>query len=194
MGFGEAIKKVFKNYANFNGRARRSEYWYWYLFTLLVSLVLNGVGQGVIYMVNHMELYTGSASSVISNGLAYAWEIAIFIPSLALQVRRLHDINKSGWYILVSLIPIVGWIIMLVWMLRDSDKGANEYGNSEKYPSLVVDGAYVAYPAQPVDPQQGGYYAPNQYQPNGEYYAPVQPPQQDDYYSPQNPNSPVDEQ
>lgn len=99
--FGDAIKVCFSKYADFEGRANRAEYWYWFLFTFLFSL---------IPIVN------------IIAGLAF------FIPSLAAAVRRLHDIGKSGWWYLIALIPIVGAIWLIVLLCQPSQPEANEYG------------------------------------------------------------------
>lgn len=109
MGFSEAIMHVFQNYANFNGRARRSEYWFFALFNALMSLV---------------TLWIPFA------GLIYS--LLVLIPNLALSVRRLHDIGKTGFYLLLSLIPLVGWVILLIWSLQDSDPGSNIYGPNPK--------------------------------------------------------------
>lgn len=110
VGFGEAVKLYFTNYANFSGRSRRSEYWYVMLFEFLVGLVLG-----------------------LLPALTWIWSIATFIPSLALSVRRLHDLGKSGWWLLIALIPLVGSIILLVWECTDSDPRPNQYGPSPKY-------------------------------------------------------------
>lgn len=104
--------KFWKNYTNFSGRARRSEYWYVVLANVLISLVtiIPYVGQavGALYM------------------------IAILVPTLALMVRRLHDLGKDWYYIFLLLIPLVGQIIMLVWFCTDSQVGANEFGENPK--------------------------------------------------------------
>ncbi len=104
MGFSQAVKSVFSNYANFSGRARRSEYWYFVLFSLIISL---------IPIVN---LIVGLIS---------------FIPGIAVCVRRLHDIGKSGWWLLLCLIPIVN-LILLVWYCTDSQPGENQWGANPK--------------------------------------------------------------
>ena len=93
-----------QHYADFNGRARRSEYWYFALFNLIISFVI-GFTFGVI---------------------------AVFIPGLAVSVRRLHDIGRSGWWLLLSLIPLVGSIILIIWCCFDSQPGANQYGSNPK--------------------------------------------------------------
>lgn len=165
MSFTDAIKKVFNNYANFSGRARRSEYWNWTLFNVLVSAFLGGTG-GILSAVA-----VGGVPEYVSTGLSAVWAVATLIPSLAVCVRRLHDIGKSGWCYLIGLIPVFGAIILIVWFLKDSQKGANQYGDCEKYPS---------YPAG-FDPTQ---FQPTYQQPN--YY---QAPQQDNYYAPQEPQN-----
>lgn len=103
--------KVLKQYADFNGRARRKEYWFFVLFNAIVGVILYFVGVGV---------------------LSTIYSIFIFIPSLAVVVRRLHDIGKSGWMILIALIPIAGGIWLLILMLTDSQQGDNEYGPNPK--------------------------------------------------------------
>ena len=105
MGFSQAVKSVFSNYANFSGRARRSEYWYFVLFSLII---------GLIPIVN---LIVGLIS---------------IIPGIAVCVRRLHDIGKSGWWLLLGFIPIAGPIVLLVWFCTDSQPGENQWGANPK--------------------------------------------------------------
>lgn len=97
MSFGEAIKAGFSKYATFSGRASRSEFWWWYLFSCLVSMTYIGV-------------------------------FVVMIPSIAMTVRRLHDIGKSGWFYFIGCIPIVGLVFMIIWLTRPSDPHTNEYG------------------------------------------------------------------
>ena len=125
MGFVEAIQHVFHNYANFSGRARRSEYWWFVLFTSLVSGVLTSLSQGG----NGSRLFTAIDS---------LWSLAVFIPSLALAWRRLHDIGKSGANWFWVFLPIVGWILLLIWMIRDGVPGPNQFGPDPK-------GRYASY-------------------------------------------------
>ena len=116
MGFTEAIQTCFSKYATFSGRARRSEYWYFFLcYTILT---------GILSFLARNSTVLGYVSGVI--------EIALFIPMLAVSVRRLHDIGKSGWFYLIGLIPLVGFIIMIVWYCRDSAPGQNMYGPNPK--------------------------------------------------------------
>ncbi|MEO0498696.1 MAG: DUF805 domain-containing protein, partial [Pseudomonadota bacterium] len=94
------------NYFNFRGRARRREFWWFVLFTLMVSLVASLLGDAV-------------------NGIV---TLALILPSLGVTARRLHDIGKSGWWQLVGLIPLIGLILMIYWTIQKSDPGPNEYG------------------------------------------------------------------
>lgn len=97
MTFGESISTCFKKYATFDGRATRSEYWWFFLFTFLVSLALG----------------------IFSEVLSGVFTLGVLLPSLAVGARRLHDIDKSGWFLLVWFIPIIGWIIMIVWAVQE---------------------------------------------------------------------------
>lgn len=111
-------KCVMENYANFSGRARRAEFWSFALanaVAYVLLLILSRVS-GVFFI------------------LYIAFAIAMFVPSLAVAIRRLHDTGKSGWMLLIALIPIIGSILLLVWYFTDSEKGTNTYGASEKYP------------------------------------------------------------
>ena len=111
-----------QHYADFTGRARRSEYWYFALFNLIISFVI-GFTFGVI---------AGILDMPALDNLTYLWSLAVFIPSLAVSVRRLHDIGRSGWWLLLSLIPLVGSIILIIWCCFDSQPGANQYGSNPK--------------------------------------------------------------
>lgn len=109
------LKVVRDNYANFNGRARRQEYWMFVLFNLLIS-----IGANIIDYV--------LGTSFIS--LLYS--LAVFIPGLAVSVRRLHDTGKSGWMMLIALIPIIGAIWLIVLFATEGDMGPNKYGPDPK--------------------------------------------------------------
>ena len=116
MSFVDAIKSVFSQYANFSGRARRSEYWYYVLCYAIISIVINLLSQ---------------ASSVFAI-IGTVVGLALICPTVAVEIRRLHDIGKSGWYLLFNLIPLVGAIILLVWFCKDSEPGDNMYGPNPK--------------------------------------------------------------
>ncbi|WP_130733270.1 DUF805 domain-containing protein [Flavobacterium sp. J27] len=118
-------KVVFENYANFSGRARRSEYWYFVLTNILIYFSIAFVS-GLFAAMNLPEI--GSIFMILF--LIYA--LGIFIPSLAVVVRRLHDTGKSGWFYFISLIPIAGPIWLLIVMCTEGDRGNNEYGADPK--------------------------------------------------------------
>ena len=113
VSFGEAIRNFFTQYATFSGRATRSEYWYVFLFNMIVSAVLNGV----------LGMLLPSVAAILGG----IYSLAVLIPGLALCWRRLHDIGKSGACVLFALIPLVGWIIVLVFLCKDSGPD-NQYG------------------------------------------------------------------
>ena len=114
--------KVLKQYADFNGRARRMEYWMFVLFNVMFSIILLIIDNVI-----------GLAFEDIGYGPLYLiYCLAIVIPSLAVAVRRLHDSGRSGWWILISLIPFIGGLWLLVLLLLDSDPGDNEYGPNPK--------------------------------------------------------------
>ncbi|AWV43641.1 DUF805 domain-containing protein [Hafnia alvei] len=110
--------KVLKNYATFSGRARRKEYW---MFALI---------QGTVWAILYVLMLT-SDSSLIA-GIFIVFVLATLVPSLAVVVRRLHDIERSGWFYFISFIPVVGPIILLVWSCKAGTTGANRYGADPK--------------------------------------------------------------
>ncbi|MDO9008347.1 MAG: DUF805 domain-containing protein [Thiobacillus sp.] len=113
---------VLKQYAVFKGRARRKEYWFFILFNLIASLLLTLV-----------DFMTGSLDAELGMGLLSGlYSLAILIPSLAVTVRRLHDTGRTGWWLLIGLIPLIGAIVLLVFMLLDSQPNDNEYGANPK--------------------------------------------------------------
>jgi len=121
MSFVDAIKSFFKNYANFKGRARRSELWWAVLFTSLVSAGLSIVFPGPI-----TEAYGFTIQQ--NSPIVSLWSLATLVPSLAITWRRLHDVSKPGTYFLFILLPIVGWILLLIDLVKDSTPGANTFG------------------------------------------------------------------
>ena len=112
MNFIEAIVSVFTNYANFKGRARRKEFWYFFLLNTAVTGALNVLG----------------SDNSFFTALTYVWTIGTMIPYLALCWRRLHDIGYSGKRWFFCLIPFVGWVVVLVWYATKGEPYANEYG------------------------------------------------------------------
>lgn len=122
-----AIKTCFAKYSTFSGRARRKEFWYWYLFVCLTTIVafLLSCLLALIFAASDMG---GAEIFVILNGI---WSLIIFLPNLAVTVRRLHDAGHSGWYYLISMIPLIGVILLLVALCTDSVEG-NKYGPNPK--------------------------------------------------------------
>lgn len=108
VSFGQAIQMALNGYATFTGRSSRSEYWWWFLFTAIVGCAVGIFDSNIL-------------SSIVS--------LLLLLPNIAISVRRLHDINKAGWWYLINLIPLVGQIIFIIWACRDSDMYPNEYGD-----------------------------------------------------------------
>ncbi len=114
--------EVLKKYAVFSGRARRKEYWYFFLFNIIATIIL-GVIDGV----------TGSFSPEVGMGLLSGiYTLAVLIPSIAVTIRRLHDTDRSGWWLLIILVPLIGAIVLLVFMVLDSKPGQNQFGSNPK--------------------------------------------------------------
>ncbi len=121
-------KAVFKNYANFQGRARRAEYWYFTLFNMLVIIPF--------YFIAIMGILKESSGlTTLGTTIYVLFALGTIVPGLAACVRRLHDINKSGWNYFICLIPLVGGIILLVWFFTDGNRFTNNYGEDPKNPA-----------------------------------------------------------
>jgi uncharacterized membrane protein YhaH (DUF805 family) len=114
MGFGRAIATCFRKYAVFSGRASRSEYWYFVLFQTLVVIG---------FMIVDILAFRGSA-----NVLSTLAMLIMFLPYLAVSVRRLHDLDMSGGFIFLTFIPLIGWILMIVWACQRGTPGPNRFG------------------------------------------------------------------
>lgn len=112
MTLGEAVRSGFDHYVKFDGRASRAAYWWWVLFAFLVEVVANFI-----------DLALGSYPVVI--GLV---GLALFLPGLSVSIRRLHDTNRTGWWVLIGLIPLIGFIVLLIFYLQQGDPGENDYG------------------------------------------------------------------
>ncbi len=111
----EAYKRFLRNYANFNGRSTRSDYWYVVLANFLIGLAIGIIG-GVLNMAG------------LATAISGIYSLAMIIPGIAVFVRRLHDINKSGWWFFISFVPLVGGLILLIFMCMDSVNENNKYG------------------------------------------------------------------
>lgn len=119
------LKVVRDNYANFEGRARRQEYWMFVLFNLIFIIaiaLLSGVLASLFNAPFFMFLYI-------------IYVLGVIIPSLAVAVRRLHDVGKSGWFYFISLIPLIGGIWLFILFVTEGDKGPNQYGPDPKAPN-----------------------------------------------------------
>ncbi len=115
MNFPQAVASCFRNYVGFSGRAPRSEYWYWILFYVLVVIAAILIDTAV---------FRGSSISPLTTIV----ELACLLPGLAVSIRRLHDIDRSGWWILLALIPLIGAIILLIWDCTKGTPGPNRFG------------------------------------------------------------------
>jgi uncharacterized membrane protein YhaH (DUF805 family) len=125
VSFAAAVRSVLSQYVQFGGRARRAEYWWFVLFTVLV---------GIVASILDIALGTDFDGSVTSSGVFnLIVNLALVLPSLAVAVRRLHDTDRSGWWILIGLIPLVGAIVLLLFFVQDGTAGPNRFGPSPKH-------------------------------------------------------------
>jgi uncharacterized membrane protein YhaH (DUF805 family) len=122
MDFVSAVKKVLQeNYMNFEGRASRSEYWWFLLFVILAEVaiaILAGVLGGIL----------GDAGTEFGMLLYAVFGLAVILPALGVTVRRLHDTDRSGWFIFIGLVPVIGPILLIVWYCTSGTPGANRFG------------------------------------------------------------------
>ena len=114
--------KALKNYVGFNGRARRREYWFFTLFSFLMTIALS---------ILDLIIFNLSSETVLGM-FTGAYALAVIIPTLAVTFRRLHDTGKSGWWLLINFVPMIGSLIFIVLLLLDSQPGENQYGSSPK--------------------------------------------------------------
>ena len=120
----EALKK----YAVFGGRSRRKEYWFFVLFNIIVAMVLTAI-----------DFLLGTFSASANVGLLSGiYSLAVLIPTIAVSIRRLHDIDRTGWWILISLIPVIGSIVLFIFALLDGTPGSNRFGPNPKEASARV--------------------------------------------------------
>lgn len=128
-GMLKSVRICLKKYCNFKGRARRSEYWYFILFNFIIYIF-------TIFFTFLICKYGGDEKFnyfyLIQNYLYGAWCLIVLLPTIAVSVRRLHDIGKSGWNFLYSFIPIVGTLLMILWFSKDGEPGTNQYGENPK--------------------------------------------------------------
>jgi len=124
MGITTAVTTCFQKYVDFQGRARRSEFWWWILFVIIVEIVariLDGFvdppAPGVMFQYGFIY------------GIAV---LALLLPNITVAVRRLHDIGRSGWWLLLCFIPIIGWLVLLFWYVSKGTDGNNRFGPDPK--------------------------------------------------------------
>jgi uncharacterized membrane protein YhaH (DUF805 family) len=125
LTFEQAVRSGFDHYTKFDGRANRPAFWYWILFGIAVGIAAN---------VLDAILGTFLVSPLVS--------LALFLPGISVSIRRLHDTNRTGWWILIGLIPIIGIIVLIIFYAQQSDPGANDYG-----PPMGDAGAVATAPA-----------------------------------------------
>lgn len=116
MNILDAIRACLRNYANFSGRARRAEFWWWQLFCFAASFV------GSLFDVAAFQLDIGFFGGLFS--------LFVFVPTLAVGARRLHDTERSGWWLLLWLIPLIGWLALIIWWCERGTPGSNRYGDT----------------------------------------------------------------
>ncbi|MFT4792410.1 MAG: uncharacterized membrane protein YhaH (DUF805 family) [Paracoccaceae bacterium] len=117
VGFGEAIKSCFNKYATFSGRAPRSEYWYFTLFLILAQIALQFVGAAIF-----------DVNGAVYILLSLIFSLGTLLPTFSVAVRRLHDIGRTGWWVWISLVPLIGMIVMLIFTCIRSQPGGNRFG------------------------------------------------------------------
>lgn len=115
MNFPEAVRGALSRYATFAGRARRSEFWFFYLFLMLMQL-----GAGILDAALFGLDGVAPIGGIVTLGL--------FLPMLAVSVRRLHDDGRSGWWLLIGLVPLIGWIVLIFWYVQRGQDGPNRFG------------------------------------------------------------------
>lgn len=133
MDFGTAVRRFFSNYFNFQDRARRAEYWWPILMQMIVGFVVQ-----ILTITLLGPDGTGSLLVAIPMILYWIFGLACFIPSLSVAVRRLHDKDMSGWWILIGLVPLIGALLLLFFFVTEGTPGPNKYGPNPKSPTPDV--------------------------------------------------------
>ncbi|WP_262694518.1 DUF805 domain-containing protein [Kordiimonas aquimaris] len=130
MNFIDAIKSAFRNYLNFSGRASRLEFWAFIIFALVAGNIIT-VLEGVIFHAGDLPeagpLFAVGIS-IFLGPIASVFAALMIIPWVSVSTRRLHDIGRSGFWIYFGFIPPIGWLFMLIWLVREGDAGDNVYG------------------------------------------------------------------
>ena len=131
MSFGDAVRSGFDHYTKFEGRASRSAFWWWVLFQIIVEFVAAILDYAIF---SNLGVFYGLTA------------LALLLPSFSVSIRRLHDTDRTGWWLLIYLIPVIGFIVLLVFFLTDSDTGPNRYGPG---PDTAQAGAAAVPPPPP---------------------------------------------
>lgn len=130
MNFGEVVQAGFRKYFDFNTRSSRSEFWLFIIFLLITGSIVTVI-EGQLFpgdTVPNAGLAFSFGADASNGPLSAIFSIIVFIPWLSASVRRLHDIGKSGWWVIVGFIPLIGWLMMLIWLVRSGDVDDNVYG------------------------------------------------------------------
>lgn len=126
MDFMTSVRTVFSKYADFKGRAQRSEFWWWVLAIWIISIALSMVDSALFGTVQTYDSgFSMSTNTPILSGL---FSLAVLIPNLAVGARRLHDTDRSGWWLLIGLIPLIGFIVLIVFFASKGTPGDNRFG------------------------------------------------------------------
>ena len=124
MNMQTAVKTVLGKYATFSGRASRSEFWWFTLAVLILSIIVSIIDGAVVAPMLGFEAFADEAGEP----LRVIESLVLLLPSLAVAVRRLHDIDRSGWWYLIIVIPIIGPLVLLYWYIQPGTDGSNQFG------------------------------------------------------------------
>jgi uncharacterized membrane protein YhaH (DUF805 family) len=138
------IDVVTKRYAQFSGRARRKEFWMYVLFYLVGSIIV-----GILDRILGLDFQSGGNGVRSGGWLSTIYGLALLVPTIAVAVRRMHDKDRSGWWVLIWLIPCVGWIWFIVWQAQEGTPGDNRFGPD---PKAAERGQGFGGPAGPAEP------------------------------------------
>lgn len=132
MTFGNAIKTCFSKYVTFSGRASRSEFWWWVLFTFVTSIGLSIVDSMLFGTVTSGDgSFSASTNTPILSGI---FSLAVLLPGISVIVRRLHDTDRTGWWYWIGLIPLIGFIVLIVFWATEGTRGQNRFGDDPLNP------------------------------------------------------------
>jgi len=130
--------QVLKKYADFSGRASRSEYWWFMLFTTLVNIILMVVD-------SQLGTFNDAAGMGMLGGL---YTLLVLLPSIGVQVRRLHDVDRSGWWLLIYLVPIIGFIVIMIFACMKGTSGSNRFGLDPLELDVATEGDALVMPSR----------------------------------------------